>query len=436
MVPPPERESGTQSLGKKNRRRTPHFRPTRGSGVVDPIRMFAIEAGTGGVTFRIFMTGISVFRSAIALSVLGFLASCAEVPVPPSTTAASVAPTPPPGYWADDGLPGAPKIVVSISEQRAYFFKGKRLIGESTVSTGKAGFSTPPGQHRVVWKNIDHISSRFGNYVDDYGNVVKSNVDSRKDSRPPGTRFDGAPMPFAMFFRGGYAMHQGYVPPYAASHGCIRLPREMAEAFFNAAPYGTPVIVKQEAFMRRVTAPAPPGPTAPGPVVVQPSIAAPPVRPAYVRSTVPASAPAPVRSTSPAPVRPTYRQSTVPAPASVRASAPAPVRSPSPAPIRPTYRRSTIPAPASVRASAPAPVRSPSPAPVRRTSVRSTVAPPASARPPAPPPVRSPAAVRSTAPASIRPTPVPVLSRTPGPGRARVPVRPPAPSPTPTPARR
>ena len=52
-------------------------------------------------------------------------------------------------------------------------------------------------------------------------------------------------MPFAMFFKGGYAMHQGYVPPHAASHGCIRLPRGMAERFFEAAPPGTPVIVKK-----------------------------------------------------------------------------------------------------------------------------------------------------------------------------------------------
>lgn len=350
------------------------------------------------------MTGVSLFRSAIALLVLAFLAGCAEIPVTPSTTSAPVAPTPPPGYWADDGLPGAPKIIVSISEQRAYFFKGKRLIGESTVSTGKAGFSTPPGNHRVVWKNIDHISTRFGDYVDDFGNVVKPNVDSRKDSRPPGSRFNGAPMPFAMFFRGGYAMHQGYVPPYAASHGCIRLPREMAEVFFNAAPYGTPVIVKQEPFMRRVTAPAlAPGPTAPAPVVFQPSIAPPSVRPAYVRSTVPAPAPAHVRS-------------------------------PSPAPVRPAHLRSTIPGSASVRSVAPAPVRSLSPAPIQRTSVRSTISPPASVRPPVPAPVRAPA-VRSVAPASVGSAPIPALSPTPGPHRYRVPVRP-ALSPTPTPARR
>ena len=388
MVPP---RRGNQELSPWARRTEGGrhiFRSNRGPRLVDSTRMFPIEAGTGGVTIRIFMTGVSLFRSAIALFVIAFLASCAEIPVTPSTTSAPVAPTPPAGYWAGDGLPGAPKIVVSISEQRAYFFKGKRLVGESTVSTGKAGFSTPPGHHRVVWKNIDHISTRFGNYVDDFGNVVKSNVDSRKDSRPAGTRFDGAPMPFAMFFRGGYAMHQGYVPPYAASHGCIRLPREMAEAFFNAAPYGTPVIVKQEPFMRRVTAPAP-DPTAPAPVLVQPSIAPAPVPPAYVRSTVPA-------------------------PASVRSPAPAPLRSPSPAPVRPTYLRSTVVPPASVRRPAPAPVRSPSPAPVGPTYLRSTVAPPA----------------------SVRPTPIPALSPTPGPGRSRVPVRRPAPSPTPTPARR
>ncbi|HEX9281476.1 MAG TPA: L,D-transpeptidase [Candidatus Udaeobacter sp.] len=52
-------------------------------------------------------------------------------------------------------------------------------------------------------------------------------------------------MPYAMFFRGGYAMHQGYVPPFAASHGCIRLPKDMARPFFENAPVGTPVTVTE-----------------------------------------------------------------------------------------------------------------------------------------------------------------------------------------------
>ena len=84
----------------------------------------------------------------------------------------------------------------------------------------------------------------FGDYIDDFGIVMKSNIDSRKDARPPGSHYDGARMPYAMFFRGGYAMHQGYVPPYAASHGCIRVPAGMANIFFDNAPVGTPVIVK------------------------------------------------------------------------------------------------------------------------------------------------------------------------------------------------
>jgi lipoprotein-anchoring transpeptidase ErfK/SrfK len=206
--------------------------------------MFGIEERREGITLRIFMTGMSLFRSALALSVLALLASCVEME-PPRTVGPAPAPTPMPYTWNGDGVPGAARIVVHIGEQRAYFFKGKTLVGEAAVSTGKPGFSTPPGQYRVVWKNKDHISTRFGDYVDDVGNVVVSNVDSRKDRRPPGSRFDGARMPYAMFFRGGYAMHQGYVPPYAASHGCIRLPNGIAEIFFDNAPLGTPVLVKE-----------------------------------------------------------------------------------------------------------------------------------------------------------------------------------------------
>jgi lipoprotein-anchoring transpeptidase ErfK/SrfK len=158
---------------------------------------------------------------------------------------AIIAPDAPTGYWRGDDVSGSPKIVVHLSEQRAYFYKGKILVGESTVSTGKKGFGTPPGHYHVVSKDRDHVSSEFGDYVDDFGNVVKTNIDIRKDSRPPGTHFDGARMPYCMHFNGGYAMHQGYVPPYAASHGCIRVPKGMAAHFFEAADEGTPIVVKE-----------------------------------------------------------------------------------------------------------------------------------------------------------------------------------------------
>lgn len=204
----------------------------------------------GRTTVRIFMSGQHLFRSALALSLVALCTSCAELEMAKQAATdaartAAAALQPKPEYWNDAGVSGAPKIVVSLGDQRAYFYKGKTLVGESVVSTGKKGFSTPPGQYRVVWKNKDHISTRFGDYVDAFGNVAKSNVDSRKDRRPPGSKFDGARMPYAMFFRGNYAMHEGYVPPHAASHGCIRLPHGMAERFYDAAPLGTPVVVKK-----------------------------------------------------------------------------------------------------------------------------------------------------------------------------------------------
>ena len=52
-------------------------------------------------------------------------------------------------------------------------------------------------------------------------------------------------MPYFLRFTRGYGMHAGYVPQYRASHGCIRMPAEMARRFFHAADLGTPVIVKE-----------------------------------------------------------------------------------------------------------------------------------------------------------------------------------------------
>ena len=194
-------------------------------------------------SIRRFVNNGRVLRIAGTLLAALIISSCEEYPTPyqPGLYPRAA----PAGWWDDDGASGKPRIIVHIGEQKAYFYKGKTLVGETTVSTGKPGFSTPPGRYTVLSKNADHVSSLFGDYVDDYGNVVRSNIDSRKDARPKGSHFDGARMPYAMFFRGGYAMHQGYVPPFAASHGCIRLPGQMAARFFENAPVGTSVTVTE-----------------------------------------------------------------------------------------------------------------------------------------------------------------------------------------------
>src|SRR2546429_9220944 len=89
------------------------------------------------------------------------LCSCAEMPPYVEHPLAVFAPRPS-GYWNDDGVSGPPKIVVHVSEQKAYFYKGKHVAGETTVSTAKLGFSTPPGHSRGVAKVRANVSTDSG----------------------------------------------------------------------------------------------------------------------------------------------------------------------------------------------------------------------------------------------------------------------------------
>lgn len=146
-------------------------------------------------------------------------------------------------YWDGDGMPGSPSIRISLGEQRAYFFKGGELVGVSTVSTGREGFDTSGGSFKIIQKDKDHKSSLYGDYVDAYGNVVIKDIDVKKDPKPPGAIFDGAKMPYFMRVHGGTGMHAGFLPGYPASHGCIRMPEFMAEAFFRNVSLGTPVTI-------------------------------------------------------------------------------------------------------------------------------------------------------------------------------------------------
>ena len=196
-------------------------------------------------SIRRFVNAGRILRIAGTLLAALIICSCEEYPEPYGAGAGFYPRAAPAGWWHDEGASGKPRIVVRIGEQKAYFYKGKTLVGWTTVSTGKPGFGTPPGHYTVLSKDVDHVSTAFGDYVDGSGNVVRSNIDSRKDQQPKGTHFDGARMPYAMFFRSGYAMHQGYVPPFAASHGCIRIPKGMASQFFEHAPVGTPVTVTE-----------------------------------------------------------------------------------------------------------------------------------------------------------------------------------------------
>lgn len=151
--------------------------------------------------------------------------------------------------WFDDyaaaNSSGAPSIRISLSEQKAYFYKGGHLVGVSLVSSGKRGFSTSPGKFRVLAKRPNHRSTIYGSYVDrNTGRVVKADVDTRKHRRPPGTYYRGAKMNYYIRFNGGIGLHaSGHVPRYPASHGCVRMPPHMARKFFQYARVGMPVTV-------------------------------------------------------------------------------------------------------------------------------------------------------------------------------------------------
>jgi hypothetical protein len=182
-----------------------------------------------------------------------FLAACEEDPRFSAQTqylggiygnaATTGAPQDTVSYWDGDNLGGKPAVKISLAQQRAYFYKNGLLVGVSQLSTGREGLNTPLGRFSIIQKDVNHVSSRYGDYVDDAGNVVMPNVDLEKDKKPPGTHFKGAPMPYFMRIVDGVGMHAGYLPGYPASHGCIRMPEFMAENFFKSVSAGTPVTI-------------------------------------------------------------------------------------------------------------------------------------------------------------------------------------------------
>ncbi len=147
-------------------------------------------------------------------------------------------------YWDGNGVEGPSRVVIRLGEQRAYFYKGDELVGVSVVSTGREGYDTSIGNFKIMEKDIDHRSNLYGDYVDAVtSQVVVKDVDVKRDPKPPGTKFLGAPMPYFMRIVGGTGMHEGFLPGYAASHGCIRMPEFMAENFYANVSVGTPVTI-------------------------------------------------------------------------------------------------------------------------------------------------------------------------------------------------
>lgn len=76
------------------------------------------------------------------------------------------------------------------------------------ISSGRQGYTTPTGRWSAKWLSKNHRSRKYNN----------------------------APMPYAVFFHGGYAVHGTNAIKRLgapASHGCIRLHPANASKFYN-----------------------------------------------------------------------------------------------------------------------------------------------------------------------------------------------------------
>jgi lipoprotein-anchoring transpeptidase ErfK/SrfK len=144
--------------------------------------------------------------------------------------------------WVGAAMASKTWVIINLSEQRAHLVEQGKVTLISPIASGKLGWSTPTGNFSILSKDIDHWSRSFGSVVNASGRVVNSNA--TPGSRVPAScHFRPAPMPYYMEFSPAVGMHAGYLPGYPASHGCVRMPRDLAARFFERVQIGTPVTV-------------------------------------------------------------------------------------------------------------------------------------------------------------------------------------------------
>lgn len=119
--------------------------------------------------------------------------------------------------WRDvPDASGSGRVVISLSDQLAYLYRGNTLLAVATISTGIEGRDTPTGIFSVLDKKPFYRSKKY----------------------------DNAPMPWMQRIdQYGIALHGGYNPGYPASHGCIRLPVAFAKKLYTVTDRGTPVYI-------------------------------------------------------------------------------------------------------------------------------------------------------------------------------------------------
>jgi lipoprotein-anchoring transpeptidase ErfK/SrfK len=110
------------------------------------------------------------------------------------------------------------RVKMSTSAQRLYVVQGDEVLLATPICVGTPSSPTPTGSF-----------------------PIRSKVKERRRASSPGA---GYPMTYWMeFYSPAYGMHWGFVKPYPATHGCVRLPLNSARKIFNLVKVGTMVDV-------------------------------------------------------------------------------------------------------------------------------------------------------------------------------------------------
>ncbi len=185
---------------------------------------------------------------ACAFLVPAGLSSCAlhHQKQTPTVKAETPPPAPPLFDWMDETTTGRPAVKISLSEQKAYIYRGGKQVAWTMLASGVEGHRSPTGSFSVMEKIEQKTSNLFGIIVDGDGSVVNWDAKQGVSRIPKGGHFVGAPMPHWMRITSdGVGMHQGEIPNpgQPASHGCIRLPGEFATKLFSVVEVGSPVTI-------------------------------------------------------------------------------------------------------------------------------------------------------------------------------------------------
>ena len=107
-------------------------------------------------------------------------------------------------------------IIVDLTNQMIYVYRGGKQMGRSAVSTGIKSHPTTPGTYTILTKNLTYHSEKYHE----------------------------ASMPFMERLTwGGMAIHGGNNPGNPSSHGCVHVPLDFARKLYGITKKGDTVLI-------------------------------------------------------------------------------------------------------------------------------------------------------------------------------------------------